>query len=58
MARSQHMLNYYKSYKEYLDLDNKDDHLSQPFKIWRHLLFYCYLIFWGYTFWMEPLSIS
>ena len=30
----------------------------KPKKWWAYALFYCYLVFYGYIFWMAPLSAS
>ena len=30
----------------------------KPKPWWAYFLFYCYLIFYGYIFWMEPLKIT
>ena len=52
------MARYYRNYKDQLEDDNKKSKLFKPKKWWAYFLFYCYLLFWGYIFWMKPLTIS
>ena len=58
MGRSKFMLRYYKNYKEELDIVNEESKKFKPKKWWAYALFYCYLAFYGYIFWMQPLSSS
>ena len=58
MGRSKFMARYYRNYKDQLEADNKKSKLFKPKKWWAYFLFYCYLLFWGYIFWMKPLTIS
>ncbi len=51
------MMNYYKNYKEELEVIEEKSKTFKPKPWWAYLLFYCYLIFYGYIFWMEPLDI-
>ncbi len=57
MGRSNFMINYYKNYKEELEVIEEKSKTFKPKPWWAYLLFYCYLIFYGYIFWMEPLDI-
>ena len=44
--------------RAYLDIVNEESKKFKPKKWWAYALFYCYLVFYGYIFWMEPLSAS
>jgi len=48
---------YYKNYKEELEEIEERSKSFKPKPWWAYGLFYCYLIFYGYIFWMEPLAI-
>ena len=58
-----HLINFILSEKEDFSYNTdslKIDERSKSFKPkpwWAYGLFYCYLIFYGYIFWMEPLAI-
>ena len=57
LGRSNFMMNYYKNYKEELEEIDERNKSFKPKPWWAYGLFYCYLIFYGYIFWMEPLAI-
>ena len=57
LGRSNFMMNYYKNYKEELEEIDERSKSFKPKPWWAYGLFYCYLIFYGYIFWMEPLAI-
>ena len=48
LARSNFMMNYYKNYKEELEIIDKQSKNFKPKPWWAYGLFYCYLIFYGY----------
>ena len=57
MPRSLHMIKHYQQYNKqlYIDLDKSKKSKSKgPIAFF---LFYCYVIFWGYVFWMPPLDM-
>ena len=58
LARSNFMMNYYKNYKEELEIIEEESKNFKPKPWWAYGLFYCYLLFYGYIFWMEPLKIT
>ncbi len=50
------MIKHYQHYKEQLDEDNQNTKNSKPKGLLAFFLFYCYVVFWGYVFWMPPLQ--
>ena len=56
MPRSFHMIRFYQDYKEQLEKDNQKNKNSKTKGPLAFFLFYCYVIFWGYVFWMPPLN--
>ena len=57
LARSNFMMNHYKNYKEELEIIEEESKKFKPKPWWAYGLFYCYLLFYGYIFRMEPLKI-
>ena len=51
------LLDKEKNYKEELEEIDERSKSFKPKPWWAYGLFYCYLIFYGYIFWMEPLAI-
>ena len=44
--------------KEELEIIEEESKKFKPKPWWAYGLFYCYLLFYGYIFWMEPLKIT
>ena len=57
MPRSLHMIRHYQQYNEQLKIDVKKNNKKRPKGPLAFALFYCYVIFWGYVFWMPPLDL-
>ena len=58
MPRSMHMIKYYKDYNDQLEIDIKNTRDKKTKGPLAFFLFYCYVLFWGYVFWMPPLPIT
>ena len=56
MPRSNLIIRHYQSYiKETLE-ENRRTKENNPMGFLAYLLFFCYIIFWGYVFWMPPIG--
>ena len=56
MARSHLIIRHYQSYiKETLE-ENERTKDKRPMGLFAYFLFFCYIVFWGYVFWMPPLG--
>ena len=56
MTRSKLIIRHYQSYiKETLE-ENEKNKNNQRMGYFTYFLFLCYVIFWGYVFWMPPLG--
>ncbi len=56
MTRSKLIIRHYQSYiKETLE-ENEKNKNNQRMGYFAYFLFLCYVIFWGYVFWMPPLG--
>ena len=56
MPRSNLIIRHYQSYiKETLE-ENERTKNNKPMGLFAYFLFFCYIIFWGYVFWMPPLG--
>ena len=56
MPRSLHMIRHYQQYNEQLNRDIEKNKKSKPRGKLAFILFYCYIVFWGYVFWMKPVD--
>ena len=57
MPRSTHMIKYYREYNDQLEEDIQKSKNTKTKGPLAFFLFYCYVVFWGYVFWMPPLTI-
>ena len=56
MPRSHLIIRHYQSYiKETLE-ENERTKNKKPMGLFAYFLFFCYIVFWGYVFWMPPLG--
>ena len=50
------MIKHYQEYNKQLNIDLDKSKKSKSKGPFAFFLFYCYVIFWGYVFWMPPLD--
>ena len=55
MPRSLHMIKHYQRYNEELYRAIEKSKNSKSKGNLAYFLFYCYIVFWGYVFWMKPI---